>query len=81
MRKLTTLVVYVLYYIVYITGNKTRNIDMSKISENLKYHYFEIVTSKILDFGGLLYEEVTKFNVVVYGRVFFTYPESFTQFQ
>ena len=54
---------------------------MSKISENLKYHYFEVVTSKILDFGGLLYEEVTKFNVVVYGRVFFTYPESFTQFQ
>ena len=81
MRKLTTLVFYVLYYIVYITGNKTRNIDMSKISENLKYHYFEVVTSKILDFGGLLYEEVTKFNVVVYGRVFFTYPESFTQFQ
>ena len=81
MRKLTTLVVYVLYYILYITGNKTRNIDMSKISETLKYHYFEVVTSKILDFGGLLYEEVTKFNVVVCGRVFFTYPESFTQFQ
>ena len=54
---------------------------MSKISETSKYHYFEEVASKILVFGGLLYEEITKFNVGVHGRVFFTYTESFTQFQ
>ena len=35
---------------------------MSKISENLKYHYFEVVTSKILDFEGQTYEEVDYFS-------------------
>ena len=37
MRKLTTSVGYVLYALLYIIGNKTRNIDMSKVSVTMKY--------------------------------------------
>ena len=62
MRKLTTLVVHVIYVLIYITGNKTSNIDMSDISETLKCHYFDVVTSEILDFGGHRYEEIKVCN-------------------
>ena len=58
MRKLTTLVGYVLYALIYITDNKTTNFDKSKVSQTLKYHQFEVVTCEILDFEGAKYEEV-----------------------
>ena len=37
---------------------------MSKVGETLKYHYFEVVTSEILDFEGQKYEEVDYFSKV-----------------
>ena len=37
-RKLTTLVGDMLCALLYITGYKTRNIDLSKVSVILKYH-------------------------------------------
>ena len=36
------------YALLYINGNKTRNIEMSNVSLNLKYHQFEVVNSKSL---------------------------------
>ena len=38
MRKLTTSVDYVLYFLLYITENKIWTIDMSKISVTSKYN-------------------------------------------
>ena len=38
MRKLTTPVKYVLYALLYETGNKIRHIGMSTVSVTLKYH-------------------------------------------
>ena len=37
---------------------------MSKVGETLKYHYFEVVTSEILDFEGQKYEKVDYFSKV-----------------
>ena len=38
MRKLTTLVGFVLQALSFITGKETKNVDMSKVSITLKYH-------------------------------------------
>ena len=46
----------------FIIGNKTRNVDMSKVSLTLRYHKFEVVTCEILDFEGQTYEEVDYFS-------------------
>jgi len=52
MWKLTSLFDYVLYPIVYITGDRKKNIDKSKISVTLKQHWFEVVDFEILEFEG-----------------------------
>ena len=62
MRKKTSLVDNVLCVLVYIEGNKISDIDMSKVSLTLKYHYFEVVNSEILDCEGQKYEEVDYFS-------------------
>ena len=53
MMKYTTLVGYVFHALLYIIGNKSRNIDMTKVSITLKFHQFEVVTFEILDFEGI----------------------------
>ena len=56
MWKLTFLFDYVLNAIVYITGDKKKNIDKSKISLTLKQHWFKVVDFEILEFEGTKYE-------------------------
>ena len=62
MWKLTSLFGYVLYAIVYITDDKKKNIDKSKISSTLKQQWFEVVDFEILEFEGTRYEEVDYFS-------------------
>ena len=62
MRKLITSVGYVVYALLYITGNKTRNIELSNVSLTLKYHQFEVVNSEILDIEGQKYEGEDNFS-------------------
>ena len=38
MRKLSTLVDYVLHALLFIIGNNTKNNDMSEVSITLKFH-------------------------------------------
>ena len=56
MWKLTFLFDYVLNAIVFITGDKKKNIDKSKISLTLKQNWFEVVDFEILEFEGTKYE-------------------------
>ena len=58
MRKLTTLVGYVLLDLNSKFFIEIDYIHKSKLSISLKYHWIEVVTYEILDFEGHKYEEV-----------------------
>ena len=62
MRKLTNLVGDVLLDFNNMIFIKINYIHKTKLSITLKYHWFEVVTFKILDFEGHKYEEVDFFS-------------------
>ena len=62
MRKLTTSVGDDLSVISDIIFIEIKYIHKTKLSETLKYHYFEVVTFEILDFEGHKYEKVDFFS-------------------
>ena len=62
MRKLTTLVADELSDLNDITFIEINYIHKIKLSITMKYHYFEVVTSKNLDSEGHKYKEVDYFN-------------------
>ena len=73
MWKLTSLFDYVLYAIVYITGDKKKNIDKSKISLTLKQHWFEVVDFEILEFEGTSMRKLTtSVDYVLYFLLYIT---------
>ena len=58
------LVGHVLYALLFITGNNTKNIDMTKISATFKWNKFEVVVFELLDFEGSESEEVDYFSTL-----------------
>ena len=62
MKKLTNLVGYVLLDFSNMVFIKISYIHKTKLSITLKYHWFEVVTFKILDSEGHKYEKVDYFS-------------------
>ena len=62
MRKMTTVVGDELLVLNSIIVIELKYIPMTKLSETLRYHQFEVVIFEILDFEGHKYEKIDFFS-------------------